>query len=167
MKTIKRRRKESKTNYLKRLKLLKSNSPRISFRRTNRYLIAQYIVSKEAQDEVIIGMDSKKLIKYGWPEKAGGSLKSIPAAYLLGFLIGKRINDKKLKKPILDLGMIKTIHRSRVYAFIEGLIDAGLDIKCDKDFFPSKERIEGKHMKNKIPFEEIKSKIEKEHGKKE
>ena len=91
MRTIKRRRKEGKTDYKKRLGLLKSKKPRIVFRRTNKYLIVQYIESKEAKDKVIITITSKNLLKYGWPENATGALKSIPAAYLIGYLIGKQI----------------------------------------------------------------------------
>ena len=62
MKTLKRRRKENKTDYAKRLKLLKSETPRIVFRKTNKYLIAQYIVSEETHDKVEIGITSKILM---------------------------------------------------------------------------------------------------------
>ena len=64
MKTIKRRRKESKTDYLKRIKLLKSESPRVVFRKTNKYVIAQYVLSKGAQDKVVLGITSKKLLMF-------------------------------------------------------------------------------------------------------
>jgi len=161
MKIAKRRRRESKTDYVKRIKLLKSNSPRIAFRKTNRYLIAQYIVSKEAKDEIKLGTNSKELLKFGWPKEFSGSLKSISAAYLLGLLISKKIKEKKLEKPIVDFGMIKMIHKTKTYAFLKGLKDSGLDISCDDKFFPDESRLKGEHMKNKIPFEEIKSKIEK------
>jgi len=51
MRTIKKRRKQNKTDYLGRLKLLKSGKPRVVFRRTNKYIIVQYITSKQAQDK--------------------------------------------------------------------------------------------------------------------
>ncbi|GAJ13133.1 unnamed protein product, partial [marine sediment metagenome] len=91
MKTLKRRRKEYKTDYSKRIKLLKSGAPRVVFRKTNRYLIAQYVISKEAQDKIEFGINSKHLMKYGWPKESKGSLKSISAAYLTGILVGKKI----------------------------------------------------------------------------
>ncbi|MBU0894331.1 MAG: 50S ribosomal protein L18 [Nanoarchaeota archaeon] len=160
MKTQKRRRKESKTNYSKRIKLLKSMSPRIVFRKTNKYLIAQYILSKEAQDKVEIGVNSKDLIKYGWPKEFIGSLKSIPAAYFTGFLIGEEIKTKK-ETPIIDFGMIRNLHKTKIYAFLKGLVDAGVKIKTKEKVFPSEDIIKGSNLKNKIPFEEIKSKIEK------
>jgi large subunit ribosomal protein L18 len=161
MKVQKRRRKENKTDYLKRLKLLKSETPRLVFRKTNKYIIAQYILSKEAQDKVSFGVTSKELSKYGWPESANGGLKSVTASYLSGYLIGKTIIKKKLTHPIIDLGMIPALHKSKVYGFIKGVIDSGIKINCKKEAFPEEKRIKGEHLKNKIKFEEIKSKIDK------
>lgn len=159
MKVQKRRRRECKTDYLTRLKLLKSGKPRIVFRKTNKYLIAQYVESDEAQDKVVIGFDSKELLKFGWPEKAKSGLKNLTASYLLGFLMGKKILEKKLEKPIIDFGMLRVLHKSRVYAFIKGLIDAGVEISCKEEAFPDESRIKGEHLKNKINFDEIKAKI--------
>ena len=160
MKTLKRRRKEFRTDYKKRFALLKSRMPRIVFRKTNRYLIAQYVKSKEAQDKIVFGINSKELLKYGWSEKE--NIKSISAAYLTGYLIGKKILLKKLEKPILDFGMARVLHKTGIYAFIKGLIDSGIKIECDKENFPDESRIKGEHLKNKISFDEIKLKIEKE-----
>lgn len=159
--TLKKRKKENKTDYGKRLKLLKSGVPRVVFRKTNKYVISQYIESKEARDKVLIGLNSKELLKYGWPKEAEGSLKSILASYLTGYLIGKKILKQGLKQPILDIGMIRALHKNKVYAFIKGLIDSGIKISCKKEAFPEESRIKGTHMKNKIPFDEIKSKIDK------
>jgi large subunit ribosomal protein L18 len=163
MKISKRRRTEGKTDYLKRLKLLKSESPRIIFRKTNKYIIAQYVISNEAQDKIIIGITSKNLKKYGWPEEFEGSLKSITASYLTGLLIGKEIIKKKLEKPIVDFGMIRTLSKSKTFAFLKGLIDAGIKINCPEKDFPEEERIQGKNMKKDFSktFKEIKLKIEK------
>ena len=173
MKTLKRRRKENKTDYANRLKLLKSEKPRIVFRKTNRYIIAQYVTSEDAQDKIEIGTNSKQLMKYGWPKEFAGSLKSISASYLTGFLIGKKIIHEKSQKaeplagsskiqtketPIVDIGMIRNLHGSKVFGFLKGLKDSGVKIKCDEKFFPSKEKIEIK----KIPFEKIKAKIGEE-----
>jgi len=161
MKTQKRRRKENKTDYLKRLKLLKGEKPRIVFRKTNRFIISEYILSKEAQDQAIFGFDSRKLNEYGWPKNAQGSLKSTTASYLAGYLTGKTIIKQKLETPILDAGMNRVLHKNKIYAFIKGMIDSGIKINCEKEFFPEESRIKGQHLKNKIPFDEIKSKIDK------
>jgi len=163
MKTLRRRRRENKTDYSKRIKLLKGKSPRIVFRKTNKYVFAQYVLSKEAQDTVKFGFSSKKLLDFGWPKKFQKSLKSIPASYLLGFLVGNKIKKEKLKTPILDFGMNRMIHKAKVYGFLKGILDSGIDIKSKKDIFPPEERIKGKFLKEDFSsnFEEIKLKIEK------
>ncbi|MEK6842429.1 MAG: 50S ribosomal protein L18 [Nanoarchaeota archaeon] len=163
MKTLKRRRKESKTDYMKRLKLLKSEKPRIVFRKTNRYVIAQYITNKETQDKIEFGVSSKSLLKHGWPEEFKGSLKSIPASYLTGLLIGKMIIKNKKQTPIADFGMARGIHGSKIFAFLKGLVNSGLKIKHESKIFPSEERIKGTHLKKDFSkiFGKIKSSIEK------
>jgi large subunit ribosomal protein L18 len=162
MKTLKKRRKQNKTDYLKRLKLLKSGLPRVVFRKTNRYLISQFVESLEARDKIILSVNSKELLKYGWPKDMAGSLKSLTASYLTGFLIGKKILLKKLKNPIVDFGMIKVLHKSKVYGFLKGLIDSGIKINCKEEVFPDENRIKGKHLKKdfEVLFNGIKSKIE-------
>lgn len=164
MKTFKKRRKENKTDYGKRISLLKSGKPRVVFRKTNRYVTAQYVTSKETKDKTEIGVNSAQLLKYGWPKESGGSLKSLPAAYLVGLLIGRKIIVEKKETPIVDFGMIRSIHKSKTFAFLNGLVDAGVKIKHDEKIFPNKERITGKHLNEDFSktFEEIKSKILKE-----
>jgi len=163
MKIDKRRRRESKTDYAKRLKLLKGEVPRVIFRRTNRYIIGQYITSVEAQDKVKIGVISKDLKGYGWPKEFEGSLKSLSASYLTGFLLGKEITEKKLETPIVDFGMIRVISKNKAFAFLKGLVDAGVEINCPEESFPDEDRLTGKHMKSDFSkiFKEIKLKIEK------
>ncbi len=161
MKIIRRRRKENKTNYTKRIKLLKGEKPRIVFRKTNKYFIAQYVLSEEAQDTIKITLSSKKLLDYGWPKELQNSLRSMPAAYLLGFLIAKNITDKK--NVVVDTGMIRIIHKNTFYSFLKGLIDSGMGVSCKDEAFPSNERIEGKHLKKDFSthFKQIKEKIQK------
>jgi len=161
IKTVKRRRKECKTNYSKRLKLLKSNKPRLVFRKTNLYVIGQYVTSLAAQDKIEIGVTSKHLTKYGWPKEFMGSLKSIPASYLTGYLLGNKILTEKKETPIVDLGMSRTEHKTKVFAFLKGLIDSGIEISCPEKAYPEEERIEGKSMKEDFSktFKLIKEKI--------
>jgi large subunit ribosomal protein L18 len=164
MKRLFNRRREGKTDYAKRIKLLRSGNPRIIFRRTNRYIIAQYIITKEAKDKIEIGITSKNLEKFGWPKEFLGSLRSIPAAYLTGYLIGKQIVKEKKETPIFDMGMTSPIHKTRPYAFLKGLIDSGLKLAHDSKIFPEEDRIKGKNMKKDFSsvFEKIKSNISKE-----
>jgi len=151
MKTMKKRRRQNKTDYLGRLKLLKSRKPRVIFRKTNKYIITQYVTSKQAQDKIILGVTSKDLIEHGW-EKDSGSLKSIPASYLTGYLIGKKIIKRKLETPIVDFGMTRVLHKTKVFGFLKGLIDAGVKIDCKKGF---------PEIKGKVDVEKIKLEIGK------
>lgn len=164
MRTIKKRRKENKTDYLKRLKFLKSGLSRIVFRKTNKYIISQYVTSKQTQDKIEIYVNSKQLLKYGWPKKFEGSLKSIPASYLTGFLIGKKIIKKRKETPIVDFGMIRAYHKTKIFGFLKGLVDAGVKIKHDEKTFPDQDAITGKHLKKDFTkiFDQVKEKIEKE-----
>jgi len=164
MKTLKKRRNENKTDYGKRLMLLKSEKPRVVFRKTNKYVTGQYVTSKETKDHVEIGVNSVQLLNYEWPKEFGGSLKSIPASYLIGLLMGRKILKEKKETPIVDFGMIRSIHKTKVFAFLKGLVDAGVKIKHEEKIFPSEDRISGKHLREDFSktFEKIKSNIMKE-----
>lgn len=158
MKLDKRRRIENKTNYRKRLVLLKGRSPRLVIRKTNRYLIMQIIKSEDAQDSVLYSTNTKELLKHGWPKDKEGSLKSLPAAYLTGLLLGKKSKDLK-EELILDTGLIPNTKGSRIYAAVKGISDAGIRINYDEKVIPSKERLEGKNTKVGDIFNKIMEKI--------
>ena len=142
--------------------MLKGRIPRVIFRKSNKNVIAQYVTSKQAQDKIEFGVSSKDLLKHGWPKENQGSLKSIPASYLTGFLIGKKVITKA-ETPILDFGMQRVLHKTKIFAFLNGLVDAGVKIQYDEKLFPDENRIKGKHMKKDFSstFEQIKSNIEK------
>lgn len=162
-KTPRKRRRQGKTDYANRVGLLKSEKPRLVFRKTNKYFLVQYVLSEEAKDKIVFGTTSKELLKHGWPKDFAGSLKSIPAAYLTGYLFGKKIQAAKAETPIMDLGMIRTLHKTKVFGFLKGAIDSGLDIACKEEAFPEEDRIQGKAMKKDFSaeFEKIKSNLEK------
>jgi large subunit ribosomal protein L18 len=156
----KRRRLEGKTDYKKRITLLKSKTARIVFRKTNRYVIGQYIKSEGAQDGVEEGVNSKILLSFGWPKEAEGSLKSLPAAYLTGFILGKRVSEKEKAKAIFDIGLFVSAPKSRIFAFLKGVADGGVEVNCSKEVFPDESRTLGRHMKKNIQFDKVKEKIE-------
>ena len=151
--TIRRRRLEAKTDYKSRILLLKSGKNRLIIRRTNRYIVAQIVSSALAQDKVITGATSKDLISKGWPEKNKGSLKNLQAAYLTGFLLGKKSKDK-VKEVILDMGMHRNIQKSRLYSCLKGLADSGVKVNYSEKATPTLEDLE----KNK-DFKEIFKKV--------
>lgn len=155
-----RRRREGKTDYRARMALLKSNIPRIIIRKTNKYMIIQIVVSKEAQDSVKVHVNSKELTNFGWKF----SFKNLPAGYLSGLLLAKKAVKAGIKKVILDSGLITSTKESKIYAVIKGALDGGLEIPCSEEILPSEKRISGKHILKKGDeisklFEDLKNKI--------
>ncbi len=140
MKTIRRRRLEAKTDYKLRFNLLKSELPRLVIRKTNRYILSQIVVSDIAQDKVLLTISSSDLLSKGWPEDKKGSLKSLAACYLTGILLAKS-SKNIVKEVILDIGMHRNIHGSRIYALVKGAKEAGLNINIDESILPTDERI--------------------------
>jgi len=149
LRTMKRRRRENKTDYKLRLGLLKPGLKRIIIRKTNKYFIVQLVESVEAQDKVILSVSSKDLLKKGWGPKHQGSLKSIPAGYLTGILLAKKVGKSK-EKFIIDLGLARTISGSRVFSVVKGLLDGGLNISADEKVFPKDNRLSGEHLKGEL-----------------
>ncbi len=93
-----RRRFEGKTDYHKRLKLLKSRKLRVVIRTSNNHMRVQIVQSKLGGDKVLISAFSKELVsKYGWSANTG----NIPAAYLTGYLAGLRAKKNKCIKHIV------------------------------------------------------------------
>ncbi|MFW9896810.1 MAG: 50S ribosomal protein L18 [Candidatus Thorarchaeota archaeon] len=140
-----RRRFEGKTDYHKRLKLLKSRKLRVVIRSSNNHIRVQIVQSKLGGDEVLISAFSKELVsKYDWVANTG----NIPASYLTGYLAGLRAKKASIQDAIFDLGMI--YNRNRVLAACKGLLDAGIEIPYNEEFFPDgiEERINGKHIEN-------------------
>ena len=136
MKIPRRRRLEARTDYKARFELLKSGKARLVVRKSNRFILAQIVISEGAQDKVITGFTSKDLLQKGWPKEKEGSLKSLQSAYLTGYFIGKKI-DGKVKEALFDIGMQRNVHKSRLYAVLKGAIDAGMKIPHDSNALPT------------------------------
>ncbi|MEM2115454.1 MAG: 50S ribosomal protein L18 [Candidatus Woesearchaeota archaeon] len=147
-----RRRREGKTNYRKRLKLLKSRKIRLVIRKTNTSIISQLVQYKPEGDFVIYGNTSKVLKDYGWNH----SFKCLPAAYLFGLYMGKKIKGLKINDLVIDLGLHPSTKGGRIYAFLKGVIDAGVSLNVDSDMFPAEERLIGMHID-----ENLKNDVEK------
>lgn len=153
-----KRKREGKTNYKLRLKLLKSCKLRLVIRKSLKNILLQIIKSINSQDRVLISSHSNELRKLGWDY----NLSNIPSSYLTGFLLGKKALKKDIKEAILDGGLQEIVIKSRIYAALKGCIDAGLKIPHDPKIFPTEERIKGTHINKDIEkkFEDIKKKIE-------
>lgn len=151
------RKRNGRTNYKKRLKLLQSRKPRLIIRRSNKYVEIQIAEYEPDGDKIIVGANSKALQEIGWKH----SCNNIPASYLAGLLLAKKAKENKIIEAILDLGLQTPAKRSRLYAVLKGVIDGGIDVPASKDVFPSEERMTGKHISDKVAkdFESIKKKI--------
>ena len=161
---------QGRTDYRKRLSLVKSRLPRLVVRKSLKNTLAQIVEYKENGDKILTSASTKELEK---KYSLKSSKKNIPSAYLLGLLIGKKAKEKGIKKAILDIGLYRNVKGSRLYAVLKGSLDAGLDIPHNKEILPSQDRLEGKHIINhyqklnkqyKIPdlgkhINEIKAKI--------
>ncbi|MGB9748247.1 MAG: 50S ribosomal protein L18 [Candidatus Woesearchaeota archaeon] len=135
-----RRKREGKTDYNKRLKLLKSRKPRLVIRKTNKQIIIQLIKYGEEGDRVIKSVASRELRNYGWQL----SLKNIPAAYLAGYLFGKKA--KTNEELIVDIGFQEK--GNRIFAAVKGALDAGMNIRHNPEIFPKQSMIKGEHIQN-------------------
>lgn len=139
---ILRRRLEGKTDYRRRLALLKSGKTRLVVRKTNRYIIVQFIDYNKNGDVVRAYAFSKELMKYGWKH----GTKNLPAAYLTGYLAGLRAVKEGIKEAVLDIGRHPSTRGSRLYAALKGAIDAGISINHGEEILPDEDRIRGAHI---------------------
>ena len=141
-----RRRREGRTDYRKRLALVKSRLPILTVRKTNTQIIAHLKEYHPKGDVTRIMVTSRKLKDYGW--KAG--LKNLPASYLTGYLLGKLAVKAGLKKAVFDIGRQTSTKGSRLYAFLKGCVDAGMEVPHSPDNFPSEERLMGRHINDEM-----------------
>jgi large subunit ribosomal protein L18 len=136
-----RRKREGTTNYRKRLKMLASNKPRFVVRKSLKNMQAAIVEYDKKGDVVKVSSHSSNLKEFGWAYNLG----NLPAAYLVGFLLGKRAG-KKFEEVVFDTGLGKPVRGTRVYATLAGALDAGLKVFHSKSILPNKERITGKHI---------------------
>ncbi|MBI4175654.1 MAG: 50S ribosomal protein L18 [Candidatus Aenigmarchaeota archaeon] len=150
-----RRRREARTDYRARLKLLKSGKPRLVIRRSNSGLLCQLVEHDTRGDKVLVFAHSRELKGYGWTGPTG----NLPAAYLTAMLCAVKARKKHIKAGILDAGLARSTTGSRIYGALRGALDGGLEIPHSKDILPSDDRIKGEHIAKYA------EKLKKEHHK--
>ena len=156
-----RRRKEGKTDYHIRYKLLLSKRPRVVVRKSNASTTLQLVVAELEGDKTLLTVNSRELRDFGFSSAVG----NLPAAYLTGLLFGKRMLALGAEGGIADIGLHASTKGNRIYAAIKGVVDAGVDVPNSPEIFPDEERIRGEHIKshtgNEIvaQFEAAKEKI--------
>jgi len=137
-----RRRREGRTDYHQRLRLLKSGKPRLVARTSNRHARAQLVTPGPDGDETHVSAHSGDLAEYGWEAPTG----NLPAAYLTGFLVGLRARETGLTEAVLDIGLASPTPGAKVFAIQEGAIDAGLEVPHNESVFADWERTRGEHI---------------------
>jgi len=142
-----RRRREGKTDYRHRLALLKSGEPRIVVRKSLKNIRVQFIEYAEQGDRVVAtakGTDLKN--EYKWKH----SCSSTPAAYLTGLLAASQAKKEGLKSGVLDIGRQVPVKGSKVFAALQGVLDAGIMCPHGEEMLPEEDRLFGKHIDEKI-----------------
>ncbi len=137
-----RRRREGRTDYHQRLRLLKSGKPRLVARTSNRHVRAQLIVPGPSGDETKASAHSGDLRAFGWEAPTG----NLPAAYLTGYLAGRRAIANDVTEAVLDIGLHTATPGAKVFAVQEGAIDAGLDSPHNESVFADWSRTRGEHI---------------------
>ncbi len=137
-----RRRRDGKTDYRQRLRLLKSGEHRLVVRKSNNGVLCQVVDYNIKGDKVLVASTYKELSKLGWNVASG----NLPGAYLTGLLCGKKAVEKGIEKAVLDSGLYKSVKGSRLYATLKGAVDAGLEVPHSEDILPDENRISGKHI---------------------
>ncbi len=153
---ILRRLREEKTNYRKRKHLLMGRRDYITVQISSENTLVQIHKPEMQGDKVLASAHSRYLLGKGWK----GSRKNIPAAYLTGYLAGKKALGKGVKAAVLYSGTRK--YTQRMAAALKGVIDAGLEVPADSETFPNEERISGKHLKVQNEIDKVKSAIDVE-----
>ncbi len=142
-KVPRRRRREGKTNYYKRYRMVLSKHPRFVVRKTNKYVWVQVIQFAPEGDKVVAAAHSRELEKkYGWK----GSGNSLPAVYLTGLLAALRAKKAGIEYAVPDIGLHKATKGARVFAAIKAANDVGLEVPVGEEVVPSEERIKGEHI---------------------
>jgi large subunit ribosomal protein L5e len=161
-----RRRREGKTDYFARKRLVyqekdkyDSRKYRFCVRRTNKRIITQIIYFTLTGDKVMCAADSSELKHHG----LAAGLTNYAAAYCTGLLCARRLlaqkeMDKMFKgqekvdgkhycsgdgdfdrrpfKAFLDVGLVRTTTGNRVFGAMKGAVDGGLNIPHKDKRFP-------------------------------
>lgn len=156
-----RRRRECKTDYKARTKLIaqdknKYNTPKYRFvvRITNRDVVAQIFSSDLNHDECIVSAYSHELRRYGLTV----GLTNYSACYATGLLLARRLiekfgmeqtgqeevdgdffladEDSGAFKAFLDLGLARATTGANVFGALKGAVDGGLHIPHSTKRFP-------------------------------
>lgn len=188
----KRRRRQGKTDYKARVKMVKQDRNKFNTRKyrfivrfTNKQVICQLAYASIVGDHIVAQATSKELSKYGI--EAG--LKNYAAAYATGLLLARRAlkkfgleaikgkeeldgeefhveeedNDQRPLKAILDVGLQRTCVGARLWGALKGGVDGGLHIPHSSKNFPGFKPAEEKGQESEYDAEAHKDRIYGKH----
>jgi len=138
---MRRRRREVRTDYHQRLRLLKSGKPRLVARVSNAHVRAQLVTPGSDGDETHAAASSEELGEYGWDAPTGTS----PARTSPGTSQALAV-DAGLDEAVLDIGLNTATPGNKTFAVQEGAIDAGLEIPHNDDVLADWSRTRGEHI---------------------
>ena len=138
-----RRRREGRTNYHVRYKLILSKKPRVVVRKSNASTTLQLVIAEQKGDKTLLTVNSRDLKNFGF----AASLSNLPAAYLTGLLFGKKMLALGIDEGIADIGLHASTKGNRIYAAIKGVVDAGVNVPHGSEILPDDGRIRGEHIK--------------------
>jgi large subunit ribosomal protein L18 len=137
-----RRKREGKTDYRLRLRLLKSGKPRLVVRKSLKNITCQIVRYEVEGDRTIVSSHSGELKKFGWKFHGG----NIPSAYLTGLLCAEKAKKHRINNAVLDIGLYTSTPGNRLYSALKGAVDGGLEIPHSGEILPKPERFAGKHI---------------------
>jgi len=137
-----RRRREGKTDYYQRMRLVVADSPRMVVRKTNRHIIVQLVTAEMEGDRTLVAANSSELTALGYK----GSLSSTPAAYLTGLLFAVKAKKAQHSGAVLDIGLNRATPGARVFAALKGAVEGGLEVPHGEEILPDDARVKGTHI---------------------
>ena len=143
-----KRRRSGRTDYRRRLRMLRGGAPRAVVRVSNTQVTCQLVEFGMGGDSIVASVYGKTLAKHGWP--AGASRKSVPACYVAGYALAKSAIAAGHDSAILDIGLASSSSGGRVFAALRGMVDAGLDVPHGADVLPDDDRVNGTHIDDSI-----------------
>ena len=143
-----RRRREGKTDYRYRLRLLKGGRPRAVVRFSHGRVVVALTAFDPVGDRVLASAESTELNRIGFPAR---SRVSTPASYLTGYLAGLRAKEKGESSAVLDAGLRRPARGGRLLSALKGLVDSGIEVPHGEGAFPKAERLNGTHLKPPLP----------------
>jgi large subunit ribosomal protein L18 len=135
---IRHRRRNSTTNYKKRIASLKGETDRLVVRKSNKAITMQIIRYDKDGDKIVASANSRELKEKGWEPRC-----NIPTAYLTGMLLAQKIKDKNAQF-VLDIGLYRPVKGSVIFAAAKGFKDNGAKLNATIDF--DEKRLSGSHI---------------------